>query len=290
MLREELNNIFIGIDKMKKNMLVILSLGVFLLSMMSSIYAQDTYRKDVLYCNDPPFWEGTVTLINNATFKVTIPTSGKTYTVYCTTALGALDSASKRGNFDYTIDDQWYDQYGSLLVDSIAEKESEGFDGWQYWVNYPNESISYVGVDQCQVNEEDVIDFFYGGFGGNPDTASMLIRIYIHIEDDTSPPIVDIVRPIGGIYILDREIITLPVDITIILGEISIMAEAKDELTSMDRVEFFVDNQRHSIDEEYPYEWTLYETSIGRHTLSIAAYDSAGNLGYDERILWIFST
>ena len=271
---------------MKKNILVILSLWILLVILMPSIYAQNTDRKDLLYGNNPPFWEGTVTLINNATFKVNAHASGKTYTVFCTTALGALEGASRHGNFVYTIDDQWYDQFGSLLLDSIAEKEGEGFDGWQYWVNYPNESIPYVGVDQYQVKEGDVVDFFYGGFGVNPDTASMLIRIYIHIEDDTSPPIVDIIRPIGGIYILDREIITLPVDITIILGKIRIVVEAQDELTNVARIEFLVDDQGRNIDEEYPYEWTWDETSFGRHTLSVLAYDTVGNYGYDERILW----
>jgi hypothetical protein len=274
---------------MRKKMLVVFLLGVLLITLMPSIYAENIYRKDTLYCNDPPFWEGTVTLIKKATFKVNAPTSGKTYTVFCTTALGALDRASRRGNFGYTIDDQWYDQFGSLLVDSIAEKEGGGFDGWQYWVNYPNEPIPYVGVDQYQVKEGDVVDFFYGGFDLNPDTATMLIRIYIHIEEDTSPPLVDIVRPIGGIYILDREIITLPVDVTIIIGKISILVEAKDELTNVSRIEFFVDDQRQGIDKEYPYEWTCDETSFGRHTLLVIAYDSVGNYGYGERILWILS-
>jgi len=272
-------------------MVMIVTLTILFITIMPSIYSTNpSYRRDALFLNDPPFWEGTATLIRNATFTVTGHTSGKTYTVSSTTALGALNSASRQGDFSYTISDQWYEQYGSLLVYSIAGKKGEGFDGWQYWVNYPHESIPYVGADQYQVTEGDIVDFFYGGYGVNPNTASMLIRIYIHIEHDTSPPVIDIVRPTEGIYILDREIITLPIDLTIILGEINIVAETTDEQTSVDKVEFFIDYHEYAIDEEYPYEWSWDETSIGKYTLSVVAYDVVGNHGSEERILWILST
>mgnify|MGYP001129420009 CR=1 FL=1 len=272
--------------RMRKKSIAVMVLGVLLITIMPPLAAENPYGQDILFSHDPPFWEGSVTLIRNATFEVIAHHSGKIYKVSSTTALGALNSASKLGNFDYTIDDQWYDQFGSLLVDTIAGKQGEGFDGWQYWVNYPDELIPYVGADQYQVREGDVVDFFYGGFGINPDSSSMLLRIHIQIRDDDSPPIVDIARPIGGIYILDREIIALPVDFAIILGKITLVAEVFDELTCVDRVEFFVDNHRYVIDEEYPYEWTWDETNIGRHTLHIVAYDEVGNHDYDERILW----
>ena len=76
-----------------------------------------------------PFWEGDVTLVKNTTFEVTAYNSGKTYKLSSTTALGALDKASKKGNFDYTVNDKWYQQYGSLFVDSIAGKKNEGMNG-----------------------------------------------------------------------------------------------------------------------------------------------------------------
>ncbi len=88
---------------------------------------------------------------------------------------------------------------------------------------------------------------------------------------------------------MDREIVMLPLDLTIILGKITIVAEAIDELTSVDRVEFFVDNNQYAIDEEYPFEWLWNVTSIGRHTLHTVAYDQVGNHDYAEKILWILS-
>jgi hypothetical protein len=272
---------------MRKKTLVIFVLGIVVITIMPPMVAKNPDRGNTLFVQDPPFWEGSVTLIRNATFEVTAHNSGKIYTISCNTALGALHTASKLGNFDYNINDQWYDQFGSLLVDAIAEKQGEGLDGWQYWVNYPSDPIPYVGADQYLLKENDVVDFFYGGYGVNPDTSSMLIRIHIHVMDDISPPVVNIARPIGGIYVLDREIITLPVDFTIILGKITIVAEAVDELTSVDKVEFFVNNNKYAIDEDYPYEWRWNETTIGRHALRIVAFDEVGNHDYDEKILWI---
>lgn len=274
---------------MRNKIVPIIVVAIQLMIAISFAVAGNLDSQDTLLLQHPPFWEGSVNLIRNTTFEVTVSISGNSYSVSSTTALGALNSASKMGDFDYVIDDHWYDQFGSLLLDSIAGKKGEGFKGWQYWVNYPSYSIPYVGADQYQVKEGDVVDFFYGDFDATPNSSSMLIRIYTQIKEDHFPPRVSISRPTSGIYIIDRKIIEFPSDVTIVLGQITIIAEVFDVLTSVNRAEFFIDNTLYITDEEPPFEWIWDKTKTGRHTLHIEGYDEVGNHDYDEQILWMLS-
>jgi hypothetical protein len=92
-------------------------------------------------------WQGDVTLINGTMFDKTAHNSGVSYEINRTTALGALDAAAEDGVFNYAISDEWYATWGSLFVDSIADIPNEGYNGWMYWVNYPEDSMPMVGAD-----------------------------------------------------------------------------------------------------------------------------------------------
>lgn len=236
--------------------------------------------------NTPPFWEGDVVLIKNTTFTV-VAESGKSYTISYTTALGALDMASKAGNFSYTVSDEWYEQFGSLLITSIAGKKNEGTNGWQYWVNYPDEPLPWVGADKYEVKDGDTVDFFYGGFGITPDTTEMLIRIHVHVVEDNEVPYIDIVKPKeGGVYIFDREILKLPSKMAFIIGELTVEAVAEDELSGIKYVEFYLDGNLQARINEEPYIWKL-QGGAGKHILEAKAFDNAGNTAKTERIIWI---
>ncbi|KAA0007605.1 MAG: DUF4430 domain-containing protein [Thermoplasmata archaeon] len=235
-----------------------------------------------------PFWEGDVTLVKNTTFVVTAHNSGKTYKLSSTTALGALDRASKEGNFDYTVNDKWYKQYGSLFVDSIAGKKNEGVNGWQYWVNYPDEPLPWIGADKYQLKDGDTVDWFYGGYGKNPDTASMLIRIHVHIVTDITPPSIEFTEPRGGLYIFDREIIHFP-GISYIIGKITIKADVTDDLSGVKEVKFYIDDELKEVDEKEPYSWKWNETAIGSHIIKAIAYDMVGNYNVAQSNVWILS-
>lgn len=247
--------------------------------LLSNIFCINT-----LHGMNSPFWEGEVVLAENATFIVTAHNSGREYDIARTTALGALDIASREGGFNYTVNDKWYDKYGSLLIDSIAGKESKGNKGWLYWVNYPDEPLPWVSAEKYFVGEGDTVDFFYGEFGSNPDSASMLIRIHVHLAKDVTPPEVDILRP-EGIYIFDREIIHIP-GFSFVVGEVTVEVMAKDDLAGIKSVKFYIDNELKEIDVIYPYEWCWSETTVGWHTLKVVALDGAGNEGYAEK--WVF--
>ncbi|PXF52620.1 MAG: hypothetical protein C4B56_04595 [Candidatus Methanophagaceae archaeon] len=102
-------------------------------------------------------WQGDVTLINGTTFNITAHNSGNEYAVNRTTALGALDAAAHAGGFNYTVSDEW----GCLFVDSIADIPNEGWNGWMYWVNYPDEPMPMVGAAEYVVEDGDVVTWYW---------------------------------------------------------------------------------------------------------------------------------
>ena len=102
-------------------------------------------------------WQGDVTLINGTTFCVTAHNSGEEYVVNSTTALGALDAAAHAGGFNYTVSDEW----GILFVDSIADIPNEGWSGWMYWVNYPDEPIPLISAAEYVVEDGDVVTWYW---------------------------------------------------------------------------------------------------------------------------------
>ncbi|MEM1513530.1 MAG: Ig-like domain-containing protein [Candidatus Thermoplasmatota archaeon] len=228
-------------------------------------------------------WEGDVVLIKNAKFRV-IAKSGREYKINHATALGALNEASKIAGFSYTVDDSWYEQYGSLLVDSIWGMKNEGMKGWQYWVNYPDEPLPWVGADRYEVKENDTVDWFYGDFSSNPNKCEALIRIHVHLEIDEVAPNVEIKKPGGGLYIFDRQVISFP-GFAIVLGKITVEVNANDLQCEIEKVEFYINSNLMHIDEKEPYEW-LFEGGRGKYNLKAIAYDMAGNIASDEIILF----
>ena len=99
---------------MRHKIIPILIIMIFSISGISFVVTENLGSQEIIFLSYLTFWEGTVNLIRNTTFEVTASNSKNSYIVSSTTALAALDSASKMGKFDYTIDDQWYDQFGSL--------------------------------------------------------------------------------------------------------------------------------------------------------------------------------
>ena len=121
-------------------------------------------------------WQGDITLTHGTTFNVTAHNSGKSYVLSRTTALGALDTASEKGDFNYTVSDEWYVSYDSLLVDSIADIPSVGWDGWMYWVNYPEEPMPMVSVNQYELEDGDVVTFYWSSsMGMTPENSSKVL-------------------------------------------------------------------------------------------------------------------
>jgi len=169
----------------------------------------------------------------------------------------------------------------------------------------PEEQREFLRIADIFFSKKDIIFIYpvHGGFmGWNPKVLSFgKFNVYDALapEFDTygtivelaenraqGKPLVGIERPSNYLYILDREIV--PLKMPIIIGKITIMADAYDE-DGINKVEFYVDEVLKSTDYEEPYSWLWNESAIGRHEIKIIAYDNSGNKAEDMINVMIFN-
>jgi len=96
------------------------------------------------------------------------------------------------------------------------------------------------------------------------------------IED--TPPVVEFEKPVvGSIYYWNEFII--PFFVTLVIGPIDVLANATDDISGIDRIEFCVDGVQRHIDYSSPYMWGWYGMSIipRKFELQVITYDQAGN-------------
>ena len=128
-------------------------------------------------------WQGDITLINGTTFDKTAHNSGVSYEINRTTALGALDAAAEEGIFNYIISDEYYLSWGSLFVDSIADIPNEGYNGWMYWVNYPEEPMPMVSAEQFVLEDGDVVTWYWSSsMEMTPADSPMLVNVNVAVK------------------------------------------------------------------------------------------------------------
>jgi len=123
-----------------------------------------------------------------------------------------------------------------------------------------------------------------------PDNFELTLHPYeakILVTEDNESPEVHIEKPKEGyLYIFDRAL--LPIGKTLIIGRITVVVNATDE-SGIDRVEFYIDDNLKTTDEESPYEWQWSEFAIGNHEIKVVAYDNSGNKAEDRMNVLIFS-
>jgi hypothetical protein len=219
-----------------------------------------------------------VTLYENANRTFTV--SEERYTISGTNALTAFLVAADKTGYTYKISDEYYEQFSSFLITSINGIENQGMDGWQYWVNYPDDEIPMVGSNDYELSDGDVVSWFYGGYGVNPDSSEHVITIEISIETDENNPSLSLTKPIdGGIYLNNNLLLTIPFTHgSIIIHSIEIIAEANDDESGIETVSFAIDGSTQFIDYSQPYSWD-YEPSSGfkQVTLTVKTTDRCNN-------------
>jgi leucyl aminopeptidase len=85
---------------------------------------------------------------------------------------------------------------------------------------------------------------------------------------------VTITKPINGLYLRDTRI--LPIRRCIIIGQITIEADAHQNPLGIARVEFLVDGKLKATDTEAPYTWTWNTPAFFKHTITVTAFDNSG--------------
>lgn len=105
------------------------------------------------------------------------------------------------------------------------------------------------------------------------------------VEDDT-PPHVEVTKPENGVYYYNSKAASLPF-MSVIIGYIDIEVTAYDADSGLNRVEFYINGMLKSTDTSEPYVWTWDESpKRGFHTITVVAYDNAGNSESDEVMVW----
>ncbi len=102
---------------------------------------------------------------------------------------------------------------------------------------------------------------------------------------------VSIVKPNGYVYIFNIQIAPLPGQgrfNAIVIGAVNVEVDVGN--ISVDKVEFYVDDELKKNDTEAPYEWKWNERMIVPpiHSLKVVGYDNDVEVGSDEiRLLFI---
>ena len=105
------------------------------------------------------------------------------------------------------------------------------------------------------------------------------------IKIDEHAPVISIANPTGGIYLFGRKLFSTPY--TIVIGNITIMANAFDNLSGIAKVEFYIDGILEYTATNASYEWNFNEKMFGMKELEIKAYDNAGNVAITKESMFV---
>lgn len=233
-----------------------------------------------------------ITLYDNAKRRFSIENNN--YTITGTNALTALFVAADQKGYTYQISNEWYDDFSSFLVTKFKGIENQGINGWQYWVNYPDENVPMTGANDYELSSGDIVSWFYSDFDENkttPDTSDHVINIEILIESDEKNPSLEITKPKqGGIYLNDNMVLTIPlISSSVIIKPITIKVEANDEQSGIATISFSIDNNTHYESFSAPYTWQYTPSQgINKGTLTITATDRSNNKQIIEQSIFTF--
>ncbi len=111
---------------------------------------------------------------------------------------------------------------------------------------------------------------------------------------DSTPPTVKILKPVKGLYIIDKMIRPFFIRRPLIIGRITIDVNATDDETGIDRIEFYggllgTKYLGNATTEPYNYTWKRDRLRfIHIQILKVVAYDKAGNKAVDRIIVHKF--
>ena len=101
----------------------------------------------------------------------------------------------------------------------------------------------------------------------------------INIEKDTTQPNVSIIKPERGVYFRNKKILPRFIRLTLIIGKITIEANATDEDSEIEKVEFYINNRLMGNDttEPYEYNWTRDRLRLFHiFSIKVKAYNNDG--------------
>jgi hypothetical protein len=94
---------------------------------------------------------------------------------------------------------------------------------------------------------------------------------------DTTLPVVQITKPVNGIYTMNMRILPFPKPL--IFGKIDIQVNATDSESGISYVQFYIGITLMNTTTTVPYHWTWSKLAFFKHTITVIAYDNADNSG-----------
>ncbi len=100
-------------------------------------------------------------------------------------------------------------------------------------------------------------------------------ELCVVLEDE--PPAISFVKPDSAIYIFNREL--CPFFIPFVIGSVDIDIAASDNISGIDRVEFYINDilVGNISSAPYMFSWKQLDNKMMRNTISVSAYDKSGN-------------
>jgi uncharacterized repeat protein (TIGR02543 family) len=133
----------------------------------------------------------------------------------------------------------------------------------------------------AEANPNYMFDYWSGDASGSTTITNITIdgnksvTAHFTIIMDIIPPTLKIAKPINGIYLFNTLMITFK--IPIVIQWITIEVNASDNQSGINRVEFSIDGTVKGNDSSAPFAYNWSEIKSGNHTISVTAYDNAGN-------------
>ncbi len=107
-------------------------------------------------------------------------------------------------------------------------------------------------------------------------------------EVDNTPPTVSIAKPEKGLYLFDRKILPRFIRPALIIGRITIVANATDEDSGIEKVEFYINGKLKVTDTTAPYEYLWKRDRIRLFhifVIKVVAYDNEGLEAFDKMLV-----
>ena len=189
--------------------------------------------------------------------KISYPSGGELFRNNVTIRWNATDNYDSKNSLKVTI--KYSDDNGSTWHIIASNINNDGVYTWN--VSGLSDGDSYI----LKISVTDT-----SGNTGTDMTSKFTI--------DHESPSLEITKPVAAkLYIFDRAVMPLFGSKAVVIGRITITASVSDDVSGVDRVEFYVDGSLKANLNNAPYEWTWQEMAIGSHVITVKAYDKAGN-------------
>ncbi len=155
-------------------------------------------------------------------------------------------------------------------------------DGNRTYLYYNNISIFQNSIGKMNIDGESVDPIIYFDDDGDGNNDREIKPDYFYGNDNSNPNI-QILKPENKFYFRNKEIFSFP--IPWILGRIEIEIDAFDNISGINYVKIFIDDELKANITSGDLVFNWEEKTFGKHTIKAVAYDYVGNSAVDSVIV-----